>query len=731
MDYESLLNEQQLKPVYALEGPVLVLAGAGSGKTRVLTYRIANLIEKGVSPYSILAITFTNKAAKEMQDRIENVTGIRGAQISTFHSFCTKVLRQDIEALGVYTKNFSIYDDEDSTKIVTRLVKAYNLDDDKKNIIKEIRSHISYAKNYGFDPGSYASKIRGIPRWQLIIKAYQDYQDELIRNNALDFDDLLLLVLKLFAERKDILEKYQERYKYIHVDEFQDTNKIQYMILRLLGYKYANVFVVGDDDQSIYGWRGADYTNIKKFVENFPGCKTFKLDRNYRSTKQILDVANKVIRNNKERMGKELWTDKEGGVKVEYKKAWDELEEADYVLSQINMLKRNSDYEDKDFAILVRTSSITRPFEEKCNLYNIPYRLIGGHKFYERKEIKDFLAYLKIVTNPKDSESILRVINVPKRGIGDSAIEKFKEACDAKKMTLFDGLQDLSKLDLTTVTKNKLMNFAAIVNDLYAKRDLMDLDSFIDYVYETIDFASMYDVDVEEDKDRLDNLSELITVIKNFIKDNPESTLDEFLQSVTLQTSEDDQEKLGGNVLTIATVHGVKGLEFRCVFVVGLEDGIFPIRRMDTTTDEIEEERRIMYVAITRAKERLYLTQAQQRYRFGQKNFTTPSIFLKEADMLKTPTYDDDDVSYPKKKLSYGYTSTFASKPTPSFAEKKEIKPVSDKDLTQFKVGQIVEHTKFGKGEIISISGENADIKFEGLGVKKFNLRLAPISVVK
>ena len=731
MDYESLLNEQQLKPVYALEGPVLVLAGAGSGKTRVLTYRIANLIEKGVSPYSILAITFTNKAAKEMQDRIETVTGIRGAQISTFHSFCTKVLRQDIEALGVYTKNFSIYDDEDSTKIVTRLVKAYNLDDDKKNIIKEIRSHISYAKNYGFDPMSYSSKIRGIPRWQLIIKAYQDYQDELIRNNALDFDDLLLLVLKLFAERKDILDKYQERYKYIHVDEFQDTNKIQYMILRLLGYKYANVFVVGDDDQSIYGWRGADYTNIKKFVENFPGCKIFKLDRNYRSTKQILDVANKVIRNNKERMGKELWTDKEGGVKVEYKKAWDELEEADYVLSQINMLKRNSDYEDKDFAILVRTSSITRPFEEKCNLYNIPYRLIGGHKFYERKEIKDFLAYLKIVTNPKDSESILRVINVPKRGIGDSAIEKFKEACDAKKITLFDGLQDLSKLDLTTVTKNKLMNFAAIVNDLYSKRDLMDLDSYVDYVYETIDFASMYDVDVEEDKDRLDNLSELITVIKNFIKDNPESTLDEFLQSVTLQTSEDDQEKLGGNVLTIATVHGVKGLEFRCVFVVGLEDGIFPIRRMDTTTDEIEEERRIMYVAITRAKERLYLTQAQQRYRFGQKNFTTPSIFLKEADMLKTPTYDDDDVSYPKKKLSYGYTSTFASKPTPSFAEKKEIKPVQDKDLSQFKVGQIVEHTKFGKGEIISISGENADIKFEGLGVKKFNLRLAPISVVK
>ena len=730
MDYEKLLNEQQLQPVYALEGPVLVLAGAGSGKTRVLTYRIANLIEKGVSPYSILAITFTNKAAKEMQDRIEAVTGIRGAQISTFHSFCTKVLRQDIEALGVYTRNFSIYDDEDSNKVVARIVKSYQLEDDKKALAKEIRNHISYAKNYGFDPASYASKVRGIPNAQLILRAYQDYQDELIRNNALDFDDLLLIVLKLFAHHPEILQKYQDRYQYIHVDEFQDTNKIQYMILRLLGNKYANVFVVGDDDQSIYGWRGADYTNIRKFVENFPGTKIFKLERNYRSTKNILDVANKVISHNKERMGKTLWTQSDGGVRVEYKKTWDELEESDYVLNQINILKRDSGYEDKDFAILVRTSSITRPFEEKCNLYNIPYRLIGGHKFYERKEVKDFLAYLKIVTNPKDSESILRVINVPKRGIGDSAIEKFKEASDKANKPLIEGLQDLNSLDLTTVTKNKLQNFASIINDLMAKRDLMDLDKYIDYVYDTIDFASMYDIDIEEDKDRLDNLSELITVIKNFIKDNPNSTLDEFLQSVTLQTSEDDAERLGNNVLTIATVHGVKGLEFRCVFIVGLEEGIFPIMRPDSTPDELEEERRIMYVAITRAKERLYLTHAQQRYRFGKKQFTTPSIFLKEAEVLKIKTFDDDYDYAPKKKPTYNYTSTFAKAPTPSFAQKSDIVSNQDKDLSKFKVGQIVEHTRFGKGEILAISGENADIKFEGLGIKKFNLRLAPIKIV-
>ena len=377
---------------------------------------------------------------------------------------------------------------------------------------------------------------------------------------------------------------------------------------------------------------------------------------------------------------------------------------------------------------MVRTSSITRPFEEKCNLYNIPYRLIGGHKFYERKEIKDFLAYLKIVTNPKDNESVLRVINVPKRGIGDSAIDRFVEAANKAGLSLCEALADLSKLELSTIVRNKIQNFASIINDLIIKRDVMELSDYIDYVYETVDFASMYDIDEEEDKDRLDNLSELITVIKNFIEDNPNSTIDEFLQSVTLQTSEDDAAKLGENVLTIATVHGVKGLEFKCVFIVGLEDGIFPIRRFDTQDDELEEERRIMYVAITRAKERLYLTHAQQRYRFGTKSFTTPSLFLKESGVMKTRMEE----SFKTKPTStYSFNSTFANKPTPSFAKPTPMPTVQDKDISKFKVGQMVSHTKFGKGEIIAISGENADIKFEGLGVKKFNMRLAPISIIE
>ena len=728
MDYEKLLNEQQLKPVYATEGPVLVLAGAGSGKTRVLTYRIANLIEKGVSPYSILAITFTNKAAKEMQDRIEAVTGARGAQISTFHSFCTRILRQDIEALGVYSKNFTIYDDEDSTKLLTRLIKSYEIDDDKKGIVKEVRAHISKAKNNGYDPESYASVIKYLPNRDLINKAYQDYQDELVRNNAVDFDDLLLLVLKIFATRKDILEKYQDRYQYIHVDEFQDTNRIQYLIMRLIGYKYANVFIVGDDDQSIYGWRGADYTNIKRFIQDFPGCQIFKLERNYRSTKNILDCANKIIAHNKQRMGKTLYTEGDSGVRVEHKECYDDQEEADYVFNQIDILKRQHGYTDKDFAILVRTSSITRPFEEKCNLYNIPYRLIGGFRFYERKEVKDFLAYLKFIVNPRDNESVIRVINVPKRSIGDASIEKFIAACDAKKKTLTEGLADLSSLGLSATITNKLMSFAAVVNDLFAKREMMDVDEYVDYVYDTVDFAKMYDIDIEEEKDRLDNIGELIGDIHHFFETNEAASLDDYLQMVTLQTSEDEAERLGQDVLTIATVHGVKGLEFRCVFVVGLEDGIFPIKRYDTTDEDLEEERRIMYVAVTRAKERLYLTHARSRYRFGTRQMGTPSMFLMEADMLKKP-----EPVKPKYNPLNISSTMFASKPTPSMQYKAPVAPNPNiqKDISGFKVGQMVEHVRFGKGEIIAISGENADIKFEGLGVKKFNMRLAPITIIK
>ena len=729
IDYEKLLNEEQLKPVYCTEGPVLVLAGAGSGKTRVLTYRIAHLIEKGVSPYSILASTFTNKAAKEMQERIEKVTGYTGLQISTFHSFCTRILRQDIEALGVYTKNFSIYDDDNSNKLVTRILKGYELEDDKKkSLVKEVRSHISYAKNYGFDPIQYRSRIMLNPRGDLIVRAYADYQEQLEKNNAVDFDDLLLLVVKLFVNHPEVLYKYQEKYKYIHVDEFQDTNKIQYLLLRMLGMKYQNVFVVGDDDQSIYGWRGADYTNIKKFKEQFAGCQVFKLQRNYRSTKNILNVANKIIEVNTQRMGKTLWTDSADGVRVECKECYDEMEEADYVLGQINGLMKHNNYEPKDFAILVRTSSITRPFEEKLNLYSIPYRLIGGHKFYDRKEIKDFLAYLQIMANPKDEENLLRIINLPKRGIGDGAIEKLREACQARGLSLLEGIRVLPSLNLPKAIESKMALFASVVNAITSKLDL-PLDDLFDYVNEVVDFTQVYDKEKEEDLDRLENIDQLLTSVKEFVKDNPNVSLSEYLQSVTLVASDDKDDPLNTNVLTLATVHGVKGLEFKVVFIVGLEDGLFPILRAESESD-LEEERRIMYVAVTRAMERLYTTYASSRFRFGKRERSVPSTFLKEAELINRTKFisiDDDDIYTRAKKLDF----LKVAKPTPAFAKPSPNISGSSKDISGFKVGQKVNHTRFGEGVILEITGENADIKFEGLGVKKFNLRLAPITRIE
>lgn len=733
IDYKKLLNEEQLKPVFATEGPVLVLAGAGSGKTRVLTYRIAHLIEMGVSPYSILAITFTNKAAQEMKDRIEGVTGQSNLQISTFHSFCAKVLRQDIEALGEFTKNFTIYDDDTSNQLVKRIIKEKYQDDEdvSKNFVKEVRNHISYAKNFDFTPDKYYSiRLMGTEKGAKIKEIFEEYNKQLVINNALDFDDILIMTLRLFKERPDVLDSYQNRYQYIHVDEFQDTNKIQYLILKLLGMKFQNVFVVGDDDQSIYGWRGADYSNIRRFKNEFLGCQVFKLERNYRSTKAILGIANKVIKNNNLRMGKELWTNGSDGVRVDCIKLNDEREEADYIARQIISLKRYNNYQNKDFAILVRTTSITRSIEDALLLYNIPYKLIGGRKFYERKEVKDFLAYLNFISNPADEESLLRVINVPKRGIGDGAVEKVRQAAKAKSLSLFEGIRRIDELDLPASTYKRVQPFSALVNSMVEKRDI-PLDDYIDYVNEVVDFSQMYNKDEDEDITRLENINELISSAKEYYKDNPHSSLSEYLQSVTLLSSDDKEEEGADDLVTIATVHGVKGLEYTCVYIAGCEDGIFPILRSSTIPEEIEEERRIMYVAITRAKEKLTFTYTRERYRFGQKQPSIPSQFLKEAELIRTniSQYSSQELGRDTRKTTIDF-SKIAARPTPSFA-KTQITPSVNKDVSVFKVGQTIKHARYGEGTIVAISGENGDISFPVLGVKKFNLRLAPIEIVK
>ncbi len=740
MDYRSLLNEAQILPVEDTRGAVLVLAGAGSGKTRVLTYRIAYLIDKeGVDPRNILAITFTNKAAGEMRERIRAVTGQGGMTISTFHSLCAKILRADISKLGDYNSNFSIYDDDDSSKVVSRIIKSLNIEDNK-DLKKKARWHISNAKNMAMSAKEYAPRLKGEPEGEIIATIHERYERELKENNALDFDDLLYKTLVLFATCKDVLEKYQNMYQYIHVDEFQDTNKIQYTMVRLLANKYGNIFAVGDDDQSIYGWRWADVSNIKKFTQHFPGCRIYKLEQNYRSTKNILDTANKIIANNTSRMDKTLWTDGEAGARVLYKSCYDEKAEADYVLDQISYLINTCGYEYNDFAILVRASSLTRSFEDKLVLYNYPYKIIGGSKFFERKEVKDFLAYLKFIANPNDNESVLRVINVPKRGIGETAVQKLLAQCALNRMTLLQGILNLDMLDLAPAVRNKVQVFADLVKALRENSN-MPLVDYVEYVNTSVDFASQYDPKDEDGKNRLENIDEYINSVREYCNDNGASRLDEYLQSVSLVS---DTDQVAENCITLATVHGVKGLEYKCCFIVGLEEGLFP-SRMD---ENEEEERRIMYVAVTRARERLYLTNAQSRFRYGQRDYCVmPSRFLKEGGFIQEPkTISRTGIStreiigdlssatpawQERRDRINEMKSLMKNAATPAFAKSAGQQTVpQSKDTSVFKVGMSVKHTRFGEGKIISITGENAKIEFPVLGVKVFNLRLAPITVV-
>lgn len=735
MDYSKLLNPEQLKPVYDTDGAVLVLAGAGSGKTRVLTYRIAYLIEHDkVEPYNILAITFTNKAANEMKERVAAVTGAQGVWISTFHSLCAKILRMEIAVTGKYTANFSIYTDSDSDKIVTRIVKELGIEDGGE-LKKQIRFHISNAKNHALTPEEYAKRINGIPHAETVVRAYVSYERQLAANNALDFDDLILKTLLLFKDYPEVLKKYQERFRYVHVDEFQDTNKIQFLLVRMLVGKYGNLFVVGDDDQSIYGWRGAEVGNILDFKKHFPSCRIYKLERNYRSTSNILDLANKIISHNFERMGKTLWTEGDKGVGVTYRSLYDDRQEADFVIGEMMSLMRYNGYKAGDFAILVRQTALTRLFEEKLALYNLPFRLIGGQKFYERKEIKDVLAYLKVVANPRDRESLVRIINVPNRKIGEATVAKLAMSCDESGYTLAEGLLHFEDLGLTGAVKTKVEPFAELIKDLFGHKD-MPIYDFVQYADEKVDFCKDYDRSEDEGLSRIENVQQLFSSIKEFARDNPEAGLEEYLQSVSLVSDTDEADD--GEKVTVATVHGVKGLEFRCVFVVGLEEGVFPSLRATTTEKEIQEERRIMYVAVTRARERLYITNAQRRMRFGRIESGQASRFLTEGGLIAPrPTYQRPDFergaqpSFGKSIDDLQKSNARRAQPVVGASvQTGGIPAVKNADVSRFKVGMTVEHTRFGIGVIESISGENAKIRFETLGVKTFNMRLAPIKII-
>ena len=567
-------------------------------------------------------------------------------------------------------------------------------------------------------PEQYSLRIKDHPECALITQVYEKYEEELAKNNAFDFDDLLLKTFLLFAMHKDVLEKYQDRFLYVHVDEFQDTNKIQFLLVKMLVRKYGNIFVVGDDDQSIYGWRGADVGNILNFKKDYPDCRIYKLERNYRSSGNILKTANKVIANNAGRMGKQLWTDREDGVDVSYRSLGDDKTEADFVLEQIMNLVKNHGYKYSDFAILVRINSLTRVFEDRMSSYGMPYRVIGGFKFYERKEIKDFIAYLRMAVNPADGESVTRIINFPKRGIGDACVDALISACAEKNVSLFDGLMILDELDLSSAYKKKLSPFAALAADISENKDKMPLDEYVKYVFDRIDFYSAYDIDDPEGRTKLENIDQFLTSVHEFCADNPDVKLEEYLQTLSLLTDADETDE--GNYITIATIHGVKGLEFRCVFIVGLEEGIFPSLRSDTTTADVEEERRIMYVAITRAKERLWLTNAGRRFRFGKTESNPVSRFVKESGLIAAARKSEE------RTVHHTVQKALRREIPPAFGRPAVT---ATKDISVFKQGATVNHPKFGKGVIQEVTGENARIAFEKMGVKVLNLRLAPLTI--
>ena len=753
MDYDiNSLNEEQLAPLKEIKGAVLVTAGAGSGKTRLLTHRVAYLIKEcGVDPYNILAITFTNKAAGEMKARISSmVYGADRVWISTFHSMCAKILRRDIDALYPFTKDFSIYSESDSDKLIKEVLTENGISDDK--IKKALAKHLSNWKNGSQSLEDYLSTHEDEFDMNRLGQLIIAYQNKLKKNNALDFDDLLCKTVELFKTFPQILNYYANRFEYVLVDEFQDTNTVQYNLVKMLTSIHGNLFVVGDEDQCIYSWRGANFQNIFNLKKDFPSVKVFKLERNYRSTSEIIKIANNVIRNNKARLNKNMWTSKEGGQKPTLYNAYDERDEALYVAKTITSLK-SEDYDYNDIAVLMRVNALSRSFEEAFLTYNIPHRIFGGFKFYERVEIKNVIGYLRLFTNPKDDVSFARIINFPKRGIGDGTLSKLQEV-DYSGSLLENALSD--KLKVSPALYRKFASFIEGYNNA-VKTPTRPLSKFVEGVISAFKIREAYNIKDEEDLNRLMNVKQFVSSVKEFEALNPEASLSEFLESITLSSDTDEIGNSGA--VTIATVHAVKGLEFKVVFVVGLEEGIFPITRALNSNYELEEERRLMYVALTRAEERLYLSYASKRYLYRESQYQTPSRFCRELGLLSLEkanrsmaqdrTYGDYSRNYggySKTNYSGGGDYSFGQHSHSTYNDtnnnaksyfdkstilrKQEEKP--KKDVSIYSVGQKVEHPKFGVGEIVAISSDGlvGDIIFESFGKKSLMLELAPLTIL-
>ena len=719
------LNKEQQQAVQHTEGPLLILAGAGSGKTKVLTVRIAHLLAQGVNPYEILAITFTNKAAMEMKSRVEGLVGDVANRIwlSTFHSFCAKFLRFELDNFLGYNSNFTIYDTSDSQAVIKAALKALNLDD-KYYPVGAMIGAISDAKNKLLFASDFRKQARDFYQ-QKVADVYEYYERELRKNNALDFDDLLLVAVKLLQSNEAVLDKYSKRFRYVMIDEYQDTNHAQYLLAKLLASHWKNIAVVGDADQSIYAWRGADIQNILDFEKDYPNCTSIKLEQNYRSTKIILDAANAVIENNEGRPKKNLWTDKTEGAKIQHFTAQSEHEEAAFIGDTIAKKHDIHGVPYGDMAILYRTNAQSRVLEEALIKRALPYTMVGGTKFYDRKEIKDVLAYLRVLYNPFDDLSLLRIINVPKRSIGATTVAKLQDYARANGTSLFMTLTQLHLVDtIKGKTKEKLEEFGILIFTLVAEMEDKTVLDILESILDRTGYLAQLEESTDpQDQARAENIGELLSVAKDFQDTNPNGTVEDFLEQVALVNDVDSFEQEESKV-TLMTLHAAKGLEFPIVFLGGLEEGLFPHSRTLMNPEEIEEERRLAYVGITRAEKELYISNATTRTVFGRTSSYLPSRFIDEipeelVDGLRAKRKVPDDI---KRHVPQHMSVT--SRPVTKPIVRNEV-------IADWKVGDTAIHSKWGNGKVINVAGEGAGMKltieFPTQGVRVVMAKFAPV----
>ena len=759
------MNDKQSEAVQTTEGPLLIMAGAGSGKTRVLTHRIAYLIdEKMVNPWNILAITFTNKAAREMRERAMALNPATSETlIATFHSMCVRILRREADHIG-YNRNFTIVDPGEQRTLMKRILKNLNLDSKKWNE-RAILGTISNAKNDLLDEVAYEHQA-GDMYTQIVAKCYKAYQEELRRSEAMDFDDLIMMTLRLFDKNPDVLAYYQQRYQYIHVDEYQDTNHAQYQLVKLLASRFKNICVVGDADQSIYGWRGADMQNILDFEKDYPEAKVVLLEENYRSTKKILQAANEVIKNNRNRRPKKLWTQNDDGEQIVYYRANDERDEAVFVASTINNVVREEGKNFKDFAVLYRTNAQSRTIEEALLKSNIPYTMVGGTKFYSRKEIRDVISYLNLIANPADNISFERVVNEPKRGVGPGTLEKIRNFAYEQDMSLLDASANIMLSPIKGKAAQGVYDFANVILNLRNKLNDLSITEVVEAVLDKsgyLDALSMQQT--LESQARIENIEEFMSVTKNFDETNTDGTEDEtgidrlgrFLNDLALIADTDDGDIEAAEV-TLMTLHAAKGLEFPVVFLIGMEEGVFPLSRASEEPDELEEERRLAYVGITRAEEILFLTNANTRTLFGKTNYNRPSRFLREIsdDLLQyqglaRPANSSFGVRFTKDEptqFGQGMSLQQALQTRKANAQPQRrtgAQPFSkatgglpfgktsdsSNTATDWEIGDIAHHKKWGDGTVLEVTGsgktQELKIKFPEVGLKKVLASVAPI----